>query len=363
MATNVAMVAPEVNYADLAAIPTLAAGYLSPNRGRTDGLPNVLLRRNQKDLSNDEVRSHLLQFQPADAHEQFTAQMFPSELRDVMTMVPSPSGDLLALVRSRTVNGKKEQSIEIWDGEHMVSTVKANSTMHGDVYVGDVFSSFEWSPDGSSLLYVAEAPKAKSVSFWGDKADDAQGVGKEFEYKDDWGELSTGKSLSRLFVLHVPSNSVKAVEGVPPHLAAGQAIWSPDGTALIFTAFPVEPRRLGVRFYNTRKSRVALVPAPAFLSPAPAIPPQQGISTSASTYNPKTDAIKWLSAEKEWSARNPKLSPDGSKIIFIVSAESTAHFSCSKLLCATWPQGLACPPRRQPSSAPMKRKCVANICS
>jgi hypothetical protein len=118
-----------------------------------------------------------------------------------------------------------------------------------------------------------------------------------------------------------------------------QAIWTFDSTAIVFTAFPVEPRRLGVRFYNTRKSRIGLLPAPTFLTPTPPQPPRQGLSTSASTPVPITDCIRWLSAEEDWSARNPKISPDGSKIIYVVSANSTAHFSCSKLVCAAWPKG------------------------
>ena len=78
-----------------------------------------MLRRNQKDLYNDETRSHLLQLVPTppenlvDKHGvgspspdpdsvQYVAQPFPSELRDVGTMVPSPDGSLLALVRART---------------------------------------------------------------------------------------------------------------------------------------------------------------------------------------------------------------------------------------------------------------------
>ena len=174
---------PEACYAELAAIPTIAGGFLL--HGDEASLPKVMLRRNQKDLYNDETRSHLLQLVPSppenlvDKHGvgspspdpdsvQYVAQPFPSELRDVGTMVPSPDGSLLALVRARTVNGKKEQSIEIWNMDRLVLTVKANSEQHGDIYMGDVFSSFEWSPDGSSLLYVAEAPKAKDTLCWRD---------------------------------------------------------------------------------------------------------------------------------------------------------------------------------------------------
>jgi len=334
----VAMTSPEVQYEQLAAIPTVTAGFLLPTM-TPEGPPPAMLRRNQKDLFNNEARSHLLQF--AALGETYARQAFPTELRDVGATVPSPSGELLALVRTRTVEGKREQSLEIWNADLLVATVKADTEQHGDIYAGDVFSCFEWSPDGSKLLYVAEAPKAKAVSFWRKNSADAgdRGLGKEHEYKDDWGELSTGKSLSRLFVLHVPSKTVKAVEGVPANMAAGQAVWSPDSTAIVFTAFPVEPRRLGVRFYNTRKSRIALLPAPTFTTAAQATPPQQGISTSSSTPAPKADSLRFLSAEEEWSARNPKLSPDGSKIVFVVSAVSTAHFSASKLVCAHWPGG------------------------
>ena len=123
-------------------------------------------------------------------------------------------------------------------------------------------------------------------------------------------------------------------------MAAGQAIWSADGTGIIMTTFPVEPRRLGVRFYNTRKSRIAVVPAPTWLAPTTTPPPQQGQASSASTEATRdASALRWLTPEHEWSARNPKLSPDGSKLIYVVSANSTAHFSASKLLCAAWPSG------------------------
>ena len=234
---------PEVQYERLAAIPAVAGGFLLPKPTSAAGPPPVLLRRNQKDLFNNEPRSHLLQFSPLG--DQLTRQAFPTELRDVGAMVPAPSGELLALVRTRTVDGKKEQSLEVWNGDMLVATVKANAEQHGDIYTADVFSSFEWSPDSSRLLYVAETPKAKTKSFWRQNCESGEkGVGKDHSYQDDWGELSTGKSLSRLFVLHVPTKTVKAVEGVPSRFAAGQAIWSPDSTAVVFTAFDIEPRRL-----------------------------------------------------------------------------------------------------------------------
>ena len=68
------MSTPEATYADLATIPTLAAGFLV-TRGGEEGLPHVMLRRNQKDLYNNEARSHLLQFSPIPQQDQFAAQV------------------------------------------------------------------------------------------------------------------------------------------------------------------------------------------------------------------------------------------------------------------------------------------------
>jgi len=68
------MSTPEATYADLAAIPTLAAGFLVTH-GEKEGLPHVMLRRNQKDLYNNEARSHLLHFSPIPQQDQFAAQV------------------------------------------------------------------------------------------------------------------------------------------------------------------------------------------------------------------------------------------------------------------------------------------------
>jgi hypothetical protein len=44
-----------------------------------------------------------------------------------------------------------------------------------------------------------------------------------------------------------------------------------------------------------------------------------------------------ITPEADWSARSPKLSPDGTKLVYVVSADSAAHMSCSRLCLADWP--------------------------
>jgi len=81
-------------YSEIAAIPTIAAGFILAS---DTGPPNILLRRNQKDLKNDEARSHALSFAPGPSGELKPAP-FPWETLQVAAMSPSPSGKFVALV-------------------------------------------------------------------------------------------------------------------------------------------------------------------------------------------------------------------------------------------------------------------------
>jgi len=349
---------PEATYELLAKIPTIAGGFLVKDRQDAACPPSVMLRRSQKDLANDEARSSLINFLPTASSGSYAAQPFPMELNAVSTMAPSPSGRLLAVVRSRDVKGKKEQSLEVWDGGSLVTTVSGNGELHGAVYAGDVFSSLEWSPDESSLVYVAERKPSESSSFWqakpaassdweglrwgGDDYVRKKGRGEEFDFVDDWGELCVGKSVSRLFVLHVESGAIKQVPPPEEGWAAGQGVWTPDGGGVVFTAFSHEPKRLGVRFYNTRKSRLCYAPAPSFLPAGEEPPGVQGSRASSTSRGPVGSAATVvLTSSEDWSARSPRFSPDGSRLAFVVSADSAAHFSCSKLCVASWPEGAA----------------------
>lgn len=65
--------------------------------------------------------------------------------------------------------------------------------------------------------------------------------------------------------------------------AAGQGVFTPEG-GVIFTAFSTEPIRLGVRFYNTRKSCLCYAPAPTFSTGFP--PGTQGAKVSSAQKGP-----------------------------------------------------------------------------
>jgi hypothetical protein len=59
--------------------------------------------------------------------------------------------------------------------------------------------------------------------------------GEEFQFTDDWGELCTGKSVSRLFVLHVASGAVSLCGRRPPPKQLSRPYCSPPPCTCTFT--------------------------------------------------------------------------------------------------------------------------------
>lgn len=43
-----------------------------------------------------------------------------------------------------------------------------------------------------------------------------------------------------------------------------------------------------------------------------------------------------ITPAEDWSARSPRFSGDGLKLLYVVSADSAAHMSCSRLCVAAW---------------------------
>ena len=62
-----------------------------------------------------------------------------------------------------------------------------------------------------------------------------------------------GKHQSVIFVCDTESETIKELEGVPPHLTPGQVVWTPDGKGVIGVAWETEPRRLGLIYCTNRR--------------------------------------------------------------------------------------------------------------
>eukprot|EP00960_Hanusia_phi_P054693 762744-Hanusia_phi.AAC.2 len=359
-------------YANLVSIPSITAGHLI---SQGNDFPKVMLRRNQKDMKNDEQRSHLASFLPSSTTPSselssstvsYSGETFPTDLRDVSGMSVSPSGRFVAMIRTRDVEGVKEQSLEVWDKHSLILTVSSCGELHGTINVADSFACLCWNKEENMLLYAAEEKKAKASSYWPAKqtrGGEDNERGKEFVFEEDWGELSVGKSRARLFVLHIPSeeafpihflafsqelslvgqasgghsrrrrcgssgarvpSSPSEFPGSPPHcqVLGFSSLTSfrfqyttllrkldcppPMPFHLRFAALSSSqtiPRRLGLRFYNTRKSKIGLAMAPFFSAQAARAGASSGQRTSSTTPASSRNPVRWLSCEEDWAAR------------------------------------------------------------
>lgn len=209
----------------------------------------------------------------------------PQELSTkIKARIPSPSGSKLAVLVEESVpsdiEGKGQDSkrhvMEIWtnNGQQLAKRVLLPSKIHGPVCTDFAwFGGISWNPDETALVYSAEVNNPKTSSFFDElktKSKDDEdsddvivggqytlGVGK----KEDWGEKYGTTGLLALYCLNVNTGKIAAVENVPVNHVLGQAIFSPCGTAVVYTAWDAGggggmPRRLGAIYCYHRPCKI-----------------------------------------------------------------------------------------------------------
>ena len=319
-----------------ASVPSLAKAWAFTS---TDGV-RVSLQLSQRNIPANNQRKFLTNFLLNEAVLEIgeADTSLPIDLRDATVIAPSPSGKRMLVVRAG--NGETSAVFELWDRSRVVQEVHVPSALHGAVYNDGWFGTgVAWSPDESSIAYVAESPIAVKTPEWNAAAKGPDGKKKEGagpkswrgigEFQEDWGELNTGKRSPALFVLDYPSGEVTAVQGLPEDSSFGQPQWSPDGSALIFVGwdhkainFPNFPQRLGIVFCFNRPCALHAVQWPQ--------PKERGAASSAIRITPIS-----LS-----SAFSPRFSPDGKTLVMLSQAaavESGVHSATPALLALSWP--------------------------
>uniref|UniRef100_A0A8C6UAD8 acylaminoacyl-peptidase n=1 Tax=Neogobius melanostomus TaxID=47308 RepID=A0A8C6UAD8_9GOBI len=144
------------------------------------------------------------------------------------------------------------------------------------------------------LLYVAErkteSPKASSAKI---KCSMLMSNPTDV-YREDWGEALSHKSVPVLCCVDLKSGSLSVLQGVPSDVSPGQAVWSMSGESVFFVGWYHEPYRLGLKFCtNLRLS------------------------------------------EENVSVLSPRLSPDGSALVFLQGKVFGPHAQCLKMQMVT----------------------------
>eukprot|EP00743_Colponemidia_sp_Colp-15_P005003 GILK01005389.1.p1 GENE.GILK01005389.1~~GILK01005389.1.p1 ORF type:complete len:733 (+),score=99.63 GILK01005389.1:43-2199(+) len=222
---------------------------------------------------------------------------------DIVMYSPSPSGRFLAVLRS--VGG--QIVLEVQQGTQSIASIPT-AGKHGALYTDARFGVLNWSPDEEALVYIAEKNAPVFASFYDDGAaiDDK---GRQFEYREDWGEKFENKHCARMFVCRWRQGEIQEVNaGMSDEASFGQALFTADGSALVFTVWTEGPKKLGLTLNFNRPCGIYLTEL-------------ANSSTSRILSEPTVD----------WMAHQPRLSPDGSKVFYISSGPVLGHDFCVQL--------------------------------
>ncbi|XP_050219092.1 acylamino-acid-releasing enzyme-like [Mercurialis annua] len=266
---------------------------------------------------------------------------FPIEMTGVSTIVPSPSGSKLLIIRNP--ENESPTRFEIWFQGQVEKEFHVPQSVHGSVYVDGWFEGISWNSDETLIAYVAEEPSSSKPVF-SSMGYQKNGVSEDKEcnnwkgqgeWEEEWGETYAGKRQSALFVISTRSGEVQPVKGVTKSLSTGQVVWAPSNEGsyqyLVVVGWSSNPRKLGIKYCYNRACALYAVEAPVYRS-------------EANVFELKDNPVEYSSVFKLTqsmsSAFFPMFSPDGRFLVFMSaksSVDSGAHLATDSLHRIDWP--------------------------
>ncbi|KAG0723907.1 Acylamino-acid-releasing enzyme [Chionoecetes opilio] len=236
-------------------------------------------------------------------------QPVPSS-KNVVLRQTSHSGRLTACVM-KSEKDKDAEYMMVMKQEGYMTTINLKAAdKHGKVYADEDFSCLEWSPDETTVVYVAEKKWPKPSSFFTPlKKGSEDGRGQEFIYRNDWGEQMKEKHQAVVCFLNVKTKELNCHE-LPDKLCAGQIVWTPDGSGVFGVAYKSQPFRLGVICCPNRESKL---------------------------FHMDLNGNFTVITKGCSNIRTPRVSPDGGQVAFLRSKVGGAHANCSQLCLLSWP--------------------------
>ncbi|KAB1216759.1 Acylamino-acid-releasing enzyme [Morella rubra] len=200
---------------------------------------------------------------------------FPMEMTGASTIVPSPSGSKLLVVRNP--ENESPCKLEIWSPSQLEKEFHIPQAVHGPVYTDGWFEGVSWNSDETLIAYVAEEPSPSKPTFndlgfkKGGSTDKDCGSWKgQGEWEEDWGETYAGKRQPALFVINTASGEIQAVRGIDKSLSIGQVVWAPSSKGmhqyLVFVGWSSSRRKLGIKYCYNRPCALYTIRAPLWES-------------------------------------------------------------------------------------------------
>ncbi|OVA05354.1 Peptidase S9 [Macleaya cordata] len=305
----------------------------------------------QPNLLGNKKRTHILSSHISKESNQslsFQWAPFPVEMSGVSTMVPSPSGLKMLVIRNQENDSPTQ--FEIWGPSQLEKEIHIPKSVHGSVYTDGWFEGISWNSDETLIAYVAEDPSPSKPVFDGlgykkrGSAEKDCGSWKgQGDWDEDWGETYAGKRRPALFVINIFSGDVHVVDGISKSLSVGQVVWAPmvEGLDqyLVFVGWPSDcgspkvVRKLGIKYCYNRPCSIYAVRACLHKSETDKL---QTIGDTTEDKNAAVNLTQGIS-----SAFFPRFSPDGKSLVFLSSksaVDTGAHSATDSLHRIDWPR-------------------------
>ncbi|PKI56445.1 hypothetical protein CRG98_023183, partial [Punica granatum] len=199
--------------------------------------PNLLANKRKKfiisaHISKERTEAPTFQWSP-----------FPVEMTGVSTIVPSPSGSKLLVVRN--ADNECPTQFEIWSHCQLENEFQIAQSVHGSVYTDGWFEGISWNSEENLIAYVAEVPAPPKPTFnsngykkGGSNEKDCSSWKGQGEFEEEWGETYAGKRQPGIFVINLERNNVAEdfplCNLTPSISSACHPRFSPDGKYLLF---------------------------------------------------------------------------------------------------------------------------------
>ncbi|KAJ1928201.1 hypothetical protein IWQ60_002279 [Tieghemiomyces parasiticus] len=224
------------------------------------------------------------------------ATTVPTEQVGVSLQAWSPTHRHLAVLRnvSDGETNKPRRFVEVWTHNALTQTVEVTD-VHGGFYVTYPFGQLSWSRDETRLVYLAERKPTEDAH-------------TKFDYVPDYGEGFTGNRAPALVLVDLPAGHARVLDlGLDQQLGPGQPVFGPGDTSLIFTGYQQGPQPVGVVYCFNRPISIYQLDLAA-----PEARPVRLTDTAS-------------------SARSPRLTPDGTRLVYLVNPRGGAHNRCTGL--------------------------------
>eukprot|EP01132_Coremiostelium_polycephalum_P006688 gene6688-8274_t len=317
-------------YKELLSIPLVDGAVITQSDKSTS---TVSVYLSQTDYTNRKVRSYSTQRFVDIEHGVSTGSPFLSESVSALVSVSPSKSKLLQIKEPADSNNGGEFIYDIISDSRLVKSISAKDP-HKKICNDEWFGRISWSPCERFVAYIADS-KLNTTTFY-DKEPKDKVVGDQYLQRDDWGETYSTITSPSIFVLDIESEKVIPIEPFPSDkLTAGQVIWSKDGNGLVFVAWDIKFRKLGIRACFNRTSSLYYFDFQEYLKKREA----SNNNKSETEKKPTKEELKFIDLipNVKGCFRSPQFTPDGSKLIFIGFDERVyPHNTCAKIFSMGW---------------------------